>query len=87
MKNAARTSWEEANGFKKLDSGASTMPESSQRQIRNHLRTSNFQGCFLEECRIRAIGCRFRPFCILHFTFCIHGAVWCCSGGTLEALR
>ena len=49
MKNEARTSWEEANGFKKLDSEPGTIAESSQRQFRNHVGTNNFQGCFLEE--------------------------------------
>jgi len=33
------------------------------------------------------IGCRVRTFFILHSTFCIPGAVRCCSGGALEALR
>ena len=48
---AARTFREEANGFKKLYSGASTIPESSQLKIRNLLKSSNFQVCFLEENR------------------------------------
>jgi hypothetical protein len=54
--NAALTSWNEANGFKKLDSGDSTVSESSQRQIRNHLRSSNLQGSFLEEGRMLVIS-------------------------------
>jgi hypothetical protein len=49
MQKEFLTSWNKANGFKKLDSGASTIPESSQWQIRSHLRNIRFQGCFLEE--------------------------------------
>ena len=51
MENEALTSWEEANGLKRLFTGAPIRPGSWQVHFRSRLNTNSFQACFLEECR------------------------------------